>query len=172
MRDRLAGAEDTVARAETRQLLAGKIEEELNELEKQGITEDEVKELRNYLTSLIRETGCQPTRLDFGPAQRRKWRTIDDPIEPRNDPKAKDTSYQLRSQQMNLSVIGETAQIKKLLGHLSQSGKMIHTDRFELKPIRNTSGLETDKSDQVQLDMLLILYDLESDKKEQEKKSA
>lgn len=173
-RDKLAQAQEMVAHATHQQTSLKDRSALLAEMEKREITDEQAYELRGKLVELVRGAGCTLKRIDLANPARRKWRTKDDPLEPITGPKGgEETPYLLRTQQLSLTIAGETQNIRKLLGQLHSANKLIHTQRFSLKPLRGslpgqTSGGKTD----LILEMELTLFGLELEKKDGDKKAA
>ncbi len=135
-------------------------QEELEALEARSLPEQRMFEFRGDVADIARKTGCQVQQMRLGNADLRSWRVQDNPLEAVKQ--GKPTPFALRTQQFTLSVLGPLAAVKAFLGQLEQDGKLMHTQSLAIRP---------DSSDprNVELDLQLLLFDLQSSPAEKKK---
>ena len=171
----LEEAQNAVSVAEQRQQMAAKYAGELEALEQQGVSDDEIHRFKTEVTQMVRDAGCQLRKIDVPPALKRPWRNTDDPLTLKftgTAGAAEETPYQLRSQQMNLTVVGEAPKVLKLLADLKKTKRLIHTDGFIMNPARAAFGPDQGAKNHLQVELKLVLFNLETEKKTPDKKPA
>ena len=171
----LEEAQNAVSVAEQQQQMATKFAGELEELEQRGVSDVDVSRFKTEISQMVRDAGCTARKLDVAAPLKRAWRNTDDPLTLKfTGPAgaAEETPYQLRSQQMNLTVVGEAPKVLKLLADMQKTKRLIHTEEFRLSPARAAFGPDQGARNQVQLELKLVLFNLETEKKTPEKKPA
>lgn len=152
--DSLRVARQEVGTRERVVVLAGERQRELSAYEQKAFSPDEVQRLRNQLVQLVRESGCQMRHIRVVEPVSRPWMKEDHPLEAnrQTDPAAA-TPFELRTQQLSLSLTGSVAEIAQFLRKLSENDRLMHATSFQLQR-SSTDG----KTAILQLE--LVLFDL------------
>jgi len=127
----------------------------LESFEKKAVPQDQLYGFRNRLVEMTRESGCRVRRIQLGSPRTRRWYENDNPCKQIKAPeRGQETPFQLQTQPVALSAAGSLPQIKRLLAELHETGKMMHTKSFRLRP-------DGSNRKAVVLELELILYDLQ-----------
>lgn len=112
---------------------------ELSALQRQGVDETRLAELRSWLVSAARQAGCQVRRIDFTSPSNRNWRENDNPIETpsKRDRKKSTTPFDLQTRPVNFSVTGSSVEVLALLRSIDEDKRLKHTQTLDLKPSNN-----------------------------------
>lgn len=168
-RKSLEQARQTIEQAATQRAEFAEQLAQLQQLETQAFGEADVQKLRTWLVETARETGCQIRRIDLGQSLQRKWYGADDPFETKKPEKAEETPFQLRSQNLSVTVIGDVSQIRQLLGKLGEAERLAHTSRLQMRLDRTGPNEALDRRKDVALDLDIVLFGLEKAKHEEKK---
>ncbi len=127
----------------------------LAELESQTVPLSQVHRFRSRLVELTRRSGCRVRKIQLGVPRATVWYEKDNPRKPpRAAERGPETPFQLQTQPVTLSASGSLNQVKQLLAGLHDTGKMMHTKRFNLRP------MGPDRKEIV-LELELILFHLQ-----------
>ena len=123
-------------------------------LEAKALTAEETEDLRNRLTTMVKDAGCKMRRIKLGDALTRTWFEEDNPLDTRSRADSdKKSPFKLKSQPLLLSIAGPLDKVNDFLARLGQEDKLIHTGSLMLKR-------STEDQAQVELDLELFLFDL------------
>ncbi|MCA9241332.1 MAG: hypothetical protein KDA37_14075 [Planctomycetales bacterium] len=116
-----------------------RVQEKVNELqqvEQQTVSEQNVGDYRNKLIGCARDSGCQVRKINIGQARTRKWAAGDDPRDPNPaaQPDETHSPFVLETRQVTLSITGSLAAIEKLLTRMEADNTMSHFKFLELRP--------------------------------------
>ena len=130
------------------------IKQELHELQKKAVDQEDVASLRRWLVEAARQSGCNLKRVGFDQPIRRRWLRDDSPTTtPTNFAPEEAGPYDLETRSVTLSITGSQYEIQTLLKLLDADQRIKHTRVFELKPIGRTGRT-------LQLDLTLWYFTL------------
>jgi hypothetical protein len=91
-------------------------------------------EYRNTIVKLVRDAGCQLRRLNIATPTSRVWGQADDPLEKSARKNLQPSGFQLERRQINLSLVGHSANVRQLLERLENEDKQVYVQAIDLKP--------------------------------------
>ncbi len=107
------------------------------------LNEDNEAEYRNSMVRMVRSSGCQLRRLHIGSPIVRDWGHGDSPLDARSKKKLTPTGFRLERRQVNLVLVGPSANVRKLMNSIESEDKLLHVQALELKPSSgNGRGVE------------------------------
>ena len=135
----LAQAREQVQTIDELRLRAEEVTAELTAVQSQALLDENLQEYRESLVTMTRESGCQLRKLNTGSPVVRDWIAGDNPLQRPRSLRGKEledaaTGYQLRAQNMSLSVSGTLEETRALLTAMRKSGKMMHTTNLAIRP--------------------------------------
>lgn len=132
---------------------------DVERLRGQMLVVEDVHKFSSKLVELTRAADCQLRRVDLGEVRKRKWYENDEPLKAQPPQSgAKETPYELRTQQVGLAISGPMDRVQGLLEELHTLKKCTHTQSIQLRPA-------TDDRSQVNLELELLFFDLQRMKK-------
>jgi len=112
----------------------------LEALEGRTLPAERQASFRNQVVNVIRESGCQMRRINVGADRTRSWREDDHPLAEGKQSKGKETSFNLETRAVVLSVTGNMTEIRQLLTRMESLGMLMHARTLDVRPTSRGAG--------------------------------
>ena len=154
--DDLGRARQTEAGLAESEKQVAEILAQLEAIDSRAVSSESVSAYRSKIVELVRRSGCQVRRFDVSAPLRRPWLKLDDPLETKTPPNAKQrkTPFTLERRNVVLLVDGSMQSLQDLLGELYNDDTFAHLQRAALQAA-NRGG------DQVTMEIEMWLFALD-----------